>query len=326
MLRQAIAVRPQQQGRALPARPAPAADGARRTRRGSELEIAERLPGGRASVESARLLRAAAVLAAAACAVAVAPRASGPRTPARLGRHASSTWPSAAGLRLPSVYGGLEQKRFIIETNGAGVAFLDYDGDGWLDALVLSGTRLRDGARADARGRRARRPTNRLYRNNRDGTFADVTDARRPAPHGLGLRRSAPATTTTTAGWTSSSPTSASNVLYRNRGDGRFEDVTASAGLAAPGARWGSGCSFLDYDRDGRLDLFVAELPRVRPRHGARARARARTACGRASPSTAGPRACPPTRTCSSATRATARSRTSRSASGVARVTGPLLR
>src|SRR5262245_36243221 len=87
-----------------------------------------------------------------------------------------------AGLTEPSIYGGLEQKRFIIETNGAGVALVDYDNDGWLDALVLSGTRLEDGARTERAWPPGQAPTNRLYRNNRDGTFKDVTDA-------AGLRR-----------------------------------------------------------------------------------------------------------------------------------------
>jgi hypothetical protein len=162
-----------------------------------------------------------------------------------------------AGLRHASIYGGLDRKRFIIETNGAGVAFLDYDADGWLDALVLSGTRLKEDAREEASWPRGQEPTNRLYRNRRDGTFEDVTDR-------AGLRRT---------GWAASAcagdydndgaldlflTSYGRNVLYRNRGDGRFADATASAGLPAKGTRWGSGCSFLDYDRDGKLDLFVA--------------------------------------------------------------------
>ena len=99
--------------------------------------------------------------------------------------------PRAPGLTHPTVYGGVDRKRFIIETNGAGVALLDYDNDGWLDALVLSGTRLADGARADAAWPRGQAPTNRLYRNQHDGTFADVTDRaglRRTAWSSVGLR------------------------------------------------------------------------------------------------------------------------------------------
>jgi len=161
-----------------------------------------------------------------------------------------------AGLVHPSVYGGTERKRFIIETNGAGTAFVDYDNDGWSDALVLSGTRLHDAARHDAIFPPGTAPTNRLYRNRRDGSFADVTDA-------AGLRRTGWASSVCAGdfdndGWTDLFLTYyGRNVLYRNV-RGRFRDVTAEAGLAAAGPRWGSGCSFLDYDRDGKLDLFVS--------------------------------------------------------------------
>jgi hypothetical protein len=161
-----------------------------------------------------------------------------------------------AGLTQASVYGGLEHKRFIIETNGAGVAWIDYDNDGWVDALVLSGTRLEEGSRRERSWPPGEAPTNRLYRNNHDGTFRDVTE---PA----GLRRTGWASAVCAGdydndGWLDLFITSyGQNVLYRNR-EGRFEDVTAAAGLATSGTRWGSGCSFVDYDRDGRLDLFVA--------------------------------------------------------------------
>jgi hypothetical protein len=174
-----------------------------------------------------------------------------------------SRWPvslvdvaARAGLVHPSVYGGIERKRFIIETNGAGVALLDYDNDGWLDALVLSGTRLAEGARADVVWPRGQAPTNRLYRNQHDGTFADVTER-------AGLRRTAWSSSVCAGdydndGWLDLFVTAyGTNVLYRNRG-GRFEDVTAAAGLPTSGTRWGSGCTFVDYDRDGRADLFVA--------------------------------------------------------------------
>ena len=95
---------------------------------------------------------------------------------------------AARASRTPSVYGGVERKRFIIETNGAGVALLDYDGDGWLDALVLE--RHAADARARATIRRwpaGQAPTQRLYRNRRDGTFADVTRALGPRRDGLGV-------------------------------------------------------------------------------------------------------------------------------------------
>ncbi len=167
-----------------------------------------------------------------------------------------------AGLRRPSVYGGLTEKRFIIETNGAGVAFVDVDSDGWVDALVLNGTRLKDGAREDAAWPAGEEPTSHLYRNNHDGTFTDIT-AR------SGLRGK--------TGWASSVCVGdydndgrldlfvtyyGRNVLYHNRGDGTFEDVTAKAAFPTTGTRWGSGCSFIDYDSDGKLDLFVSNYLR----------------------------------------------------------------
>jgi enediyne biosynthesis protein E4 len=164
---------------------------------------------------------------------------------------------SRAGLVHPSIYGGVDRKRFIIETNGAGAALVDYDKDGWLDALVLSGTRLEEGARRPVAWPHGEAPTNRLYRNRRDGTFEDVT-AR------TGLTRTGWASSVCAAdydndGWTDIFLTYfGRNVLYRNDGGRAFRDVTAAAGLTAPADRWGSGCTFIDYDRDGRADLFVA--------------------------------------------------------------------
>ena len=163
-----------------------------------------------------------------------------------------------AGLTSPSIYGGVDRTRFIIEANGAGVALIDVDDDGWLDALVLSGTRLRDDGRTAMTWPAGQAPTARLYRNRRNGTFEDVT-------RGSGLDRK--------VGWASGICAGdydgdgrldlfvtyfGQNVLYRNMGDGRFEDQTDARGLGGKAARWGSGCTFVDYDADGRLDLFVA--------------------------------------------------------------------
>ena len=86
-----------------------------------------------------------------------------------------------AGLTQPSVYGGHDRKRFIIETNGAGVAWIDYDNDGWSDALVLSGTQLQEGTRQERAWPPGEAPSNRLYRNQHDGSFRDVTDVADPA-------------------------------------------------------------------------------------------------------------------------------------------------
>lgn len=153
-----------------------------------------------------------------------------------------------AGLKFPSVCGDPGKSTYIVETVGCGVAFFDYDNDGWLDALVLSGTRLA-AAPADT--------SNRLYKNNRDGTFIDVTEK-------AGLFRTGWANSVTIGDYDNDGFEDVfitywgQNVLYHNNGDGTFTDVTAKAGLLNPKTQWGSGCTWIDYDRDGRLDLFVA--------------------------------------------------------------------
>lgn len=154
---------------------------------------------------------------------------------------------AAAGLTAPVIYGGKDHKNYILETVGCGCAFLDYDNDGWLDILLLSGTLL-DGDPKEA--------TNRLYKNNRDGTFTDVTDK-------AGLRRTGWASAVTVGDFDNDGNEDlfitywGHNVLYRNNGDGTFTDVTRKAGLLLPERHWCSGCTWVDYDRDGKLDLFI---------------------------------------------------------------------
>src|ERR671924_1834781 len=153
-----------------------------------------------------------------------------------------------AGLTHPVIYGGIDTKSYIIEVVGCGVAFIDYDNDGWVDLFVLSGTRL-DGDPPGA--------TNRLYKNNRDGTFTDITEK-------AGLVRTGWASAVTVGDYDNDGFDDlfvtyyGRNVLYHNNGNGTFTDVTEKAGLSQPGVRYGSGCTWVDYDRDGRLDLFVA--------------------------------------------------------------------
>jgi hypothetical protein len=160
-----------------------------------------------------------------------------------------------AGLKRPVIYGGENRKTYILETVGCGCAFIDYDNDGWLDIFLLSGTRL-EGAPEGA--------SNRLYKNNRDGTFTDVTAK-------SGLHRTGWAAGVTIGdfdndgnedvfitGW-------GGNVLYRNNGDGTFTDVTERAGLALPGKPWCTGCTWIDYDRNGKLDLFITSYVQFDP-------------------------------------------------------------
>jgi hypothetical protein len=153
----------------------------------------------------------------------------------------------AAGLHAPVICGSSDHKTWILEAVGCGAAFVDYDNDGWMDIFLLSGTTLEGSAGA----------TNRLYRNNRDGTFTDVTEK-------AGLRRTGWASAVTVGDYNNDGYEDlfvtywGQNVLYRNNGDGTFTDVTKQAGLLHEGTRWGSGCAFFDYNRDGHLDLFVA--------------------------------------------------------------------
>lgn len=153
-----------------------------------------------------------------------------------------------AGLHAPLIYGPAEKKTYILETTGCGCAFIDFDNDGWLDIFLLSGTRM-EGAPEGA--------TNRLYKNNRDGTFTDVTEK-------AGLTKTGWASAVAVADYDNDGFEDmlvtyyGQNVLYHNNGNGTFTDVTEKAGLLHEATRWGSGCTFIDYDRDGHLDIAIA--------------------------------------------------------------------
>jgi enediyne biosynthesis protein E4 len=164
---------------------------------------------------------------------------------------------AAAGLNAPTIYGNVESKKYILEATGCGCAFLDYDNDGWMDIFVLTGTRL-DGPPPDT--------SNRLYKNNRDGTFTDVTEK-------AGLRAVDWASGVCIGDYNNDGfedifcTSFGQNRLYRNNGDGTFADVTKASGLWNEQPRWGAGCSFLDYNRDGHLDLFVSNYVRFSFEH-----------------------------------------------------------
>jgi hypothetical protein len=172
-----------------------------------------------------------------------------------------------AGLsRASNVFGGITRKQWLLEEIGCGIALFDYDNDGWLDIFMVNGTRFEDISPQH-------QPSNFLFHNNRDGSFTDVTEK-------AGLLRS---------GWGQGCCVGDYDndgfddlvvtywggiVLYHNNGNGTFTDVSQRAGLVQNSAspRWNTGCSFLDYDRDGHLDLFVANYvnfdPRVAPQSG----------------------------------------------------------
>jgi hypothetical protein len=156
----------------------------------------------------------------------------------------------AAGIAHKTIYGDERKNKYLLETTGSGVAWFDYDNDGWIDLFFVNGSRLGGFPKGQE-------PTTRLYRNNRNGTFTDITKQ-------SGLAR---------AGWGQGVCVGdydndgfddlfvsyyGRNALYKNGGNGTFADVSEKAGVAASKTRWNSGAAFVDYDKDGDLDLFVA--------------------------------------------------------------------
>ena len=145
---------------------------------------------------------------------------------------------------------GRSQQYYLPETTGAGCAFLDYDNDGWMDIYLVNSGKC-DFFTADPPLRNA------LYKNNRDGSFTDVTEKAGVGAGGYGMGVAVgdyngdgfPDLYVTQYG---------RSILYRNNGDGTFTNVTEEAGVAAPG--WSTSAVWFDYDKDGKLDLFVCRL------------------------------------------------------------------
>jgi enediyne biosynthesis protein E4 len=156
-----------------------------------------------------------------------------------------------ARLNAVNVWGGINHKNYIVEAKGSGIAFFDYDQDGWLDVYLTNGARLNEEYAPGTA------PHTHLFKNNRDGTFTDVTEK-------SGIGRSGWQTGVCVGdydndGWDDIFLTFwGHNILFHNNGDGTFTDVTKPAGLYEEAVRWGSGCTWIDYDRDSFLDLFAA--------------------------------------------------------------------
>src|SRR5215467_5205492 len=153
------------------------------------------------------------------------------------------------GLTAQNIFGGVDAKKYIIETTGNGVAIFDYDNDGWPDIFLVNGTRL-EGFPA------GKGPTSRLYRNNHDGTFTDVTE--RSGLNATGWGQGVCVGDYDNDGWEDLYVTYyGKNRLYHND-HGTFTEAGEKSGVSGSGKDWGTGCAFVDYDRDGKLDLVVA--------------------------------------------------------------------
>ncbi len=153
-----------------------------------------------------------------------------------------------AGIDFELDCGG-PKKEYIFEAMCGGIAFIDFDNDGWVDIFLLNGTTLEKEAAGES-------PPSKLYRNNGDGTFSDVSEKAGIDRRGWGM--GVAVGDYDNDGWDDLYLTYfEGGALYRNNGDGTFEDVTSRAGVSNP-ERWGTSAAFADYDNDGHLDLYVA--------------------------------------------------------------------
>ena len=155
-----------------------------------------------------------------------------------------------SGLNAKTIFGGEHKNKYLLETTGCGVAFYDYDNDDWLDIFLVNGWRLEGFPKGQE-------PVSHLFKNNRDGTFTDVTSKSGLIHYGWG--QGVCVGDYDNDGFDDIYITSfGKSVLYHNNGNGTFTDVTEKAGVGTNGKRWNTGCAFVDYDRDGHLDLFIA--------------------------------------------------------------------
>ncbi len=162
-----------------------------------------------------------------------------------------------AGITARNVNGSERAKRYIVEATGSGVAILDYDHDGWPDILLVNGAELPLGQPGGGAPSAEPAPTSHLYRNSHDGTFKDVTAAAGLSSTAWG--QGACVGDYDNDGYEDLYVTAyGTNRLYHNEHNGTFREVAARAGVAGTGKEWGTGCAFVDYDRDGKLDLIVA--------------------------------------------------------------------
>ena len=162
-----------------------------------------------------------------------------------------------AGITVRNVNGSEEHKRYILEATGSGVAIIDYDRDGWPDIFLVNGTELPGAAKPGAEKHGATPPSNHLLRNNHDGTFTDVTVQAGLVSSGWG--QGVCVGDYDNDGFDDLYVTGyGKGRLFHNQGNGTFREVAEQAGVAGTGKEWGTGCAFVDYDRDGRLDLIVA--------------------------------------------------------------------